>query len=576
MSLFREAYCGGYECLVSWADLLDRINVYPVADADTGTNLRISLASLRDVHLDKAKLIEQLSFSATGNSGNIAASFFKEFLKAESFADLPTSVHAGRENAWKSVLHPKSGTMLTVFDSLCQALGNPAITQESASALIRPALQESVLSTGQMLPDLKLAGVVDSGALGIFIFLDGFFQILAGKQQVVCQVTHLFQGKLTIADAFETKLTGSYCVDTLIDTRQSAAEFTERISQLGESVVVLPGKSHLKIHIHTTNPETLRDELASFGQIIQWSDEQIDADRKTAVASGKSKPAIHIVTDAAGSISRQTAEKLGITLLDSYIITKEESRPESLCSAEEIYSLMRSSAKVNTAQASTFERYQHYQSVLSQFSTVLYLCVGSVYTGNYATVCNWKKEHDAENSLKVFDTGAASGKLGSIAMITARYATATSSPEKVLKFAQKAIDTCQEYIFIDQLKYLAAGGRLSKTSGFFGDLLHMKPVISPTKDGAQKVGIVRNQAAQVEFALSKLAEQLHHDTQGFIMLQYSDNKAWVNDVMRETIHKLYPKSETICTPLSLTSGVHMGPGTWAVAFLPDWRRFATD
>jgi DegV family protein with EDD domain len=575
MSLFREAYCGGYECLVSWADLLDRINVYPVADADTGTNLRISLAPLRDVHRDKAKLIEQLSFSATGNSGNIAASFFTEFLKTECFTDLAQNAQAGRESAWRSVLNPKPGTMLTVFDSLSESLHNPEITQESAYSLINPTLQKAVLSTVQLLPDLKLACVVDSGALGIFIFMAGFFQILAGKQQVSCPVAQLFQGKLTIANTFETKLTGSYCVDTLINTDQAPAEYGERISKLGESVVLVPGKSQLKIHIHTKNPDTLKGEIASFGKIVQWSAEEIDAGSKSSALAGKTKPAIHIVTDAAGSISRQVAEKLGITLLDSYIITGEESRPESLFGAEEIYSLMRSSVKVTTAQPSTFERYQHYQSLLAEFTTVLYLCVGSAYTGNYETVSNWKKEHDTEGSLKVFDTGAASGKLGCIAMITARYATATSSPEKVLKFAQKVIDTCQEYIFIDQLKYLVAGGRLSKTSGFFGDLLHMKPVISPTRDGAQKVGVVKKQADQVEFALNKLAENLQHDTQGFIMLQYSDNKTWVKDVLRKTIHNLYPEAEITCTPLSLTSGVHMGPGTWAMAFLPDWRNFAT-
>ena len=575
MSLFREAYCAGYECLVSWADLLDRINIYPVADADTGTNLRITLAPLRDVHRDTAKLIEQLSFSATGNSGNIAASFFRDFLKAECFADLGKNAAAGRENAWKSVLNPKPGTMLTVFDRLSEGLCNPEITQESACNSLRKTLHEAVLSTEQLLPDLQLAGVVDSGALGIFIFLDGFFQILARKQQVFCPVSQLFQGKLTIADSFESQLTGIYCVDTLIATHQAPIEYSKRISKLGESVVLVPGESHLKIHIHTKNPDTLKGDLASFGKIVQWSDKAIDAESKTTVAAEKSKTAINIVTDAAGSIPCQTAEKLGITLLDSYVITGDNSRPESLFSREEIYSLMRSGAKVTTAQASTFERHQHYQSLLAQFSTVLYLCVGSAYTGNYQTVSSWKKENDKENALKVFDTGAASGKLGSIAIMTARYARETSSPDKVLEFAQKAIDTCQEYIFIDQLKYLVAGGRLSKTNGFFGDLLHLKPVISPTKEGAQKVGVVRNQAAQMEFALRKLAENLHHDATLFIMLEYSDNKAWVEGVMRETIQTLYPKCEIICTPLSLTAGVHMGPGTWGLTFLPEWRDLAT-
>jgi len=575
MSVLREAYCGAYEALVSWCDLLDRINVYPVADADTGTNLRISLSPLRNLQKDKIKLIDQLSCSAIGNSGNIAAAFFKEFLLAETFAELPVAAQRGRDTAWESVLEPKSGTMLTVFDSLAETLNSTEVSQESAPDLIGKNLQNAVLSTTQILPSLEQAGVVDSGALGMFVFLDVFFQILAGKKKIACPVTELFQGKLTIADSFESEMTGSYCVDTIIDTQKSLTESIEKISTLGDSVVVVPEQSHLKVHIHTDNPETLRRKLSSIGCIVQWSDEAIDTAKRPYSSALTSAQAIHIVTDAAGSISREAAESLGITLLDSYIIAGNESRPESLFSAAEIYSLLQNGVKVSTGQASIFERHQHYSSLLEQYESVLYLCVGSVYTGNFETVTAWKRDNDPENRLQVLDSGTASGKLGVIAMITARYAAATKSPDAVVHFAQQAIDTCEEYIFIDQLKYLAAGGRLSKTNSFFGDLLRMKPVVVPSKDGARKVGVVRNQAAQVEFAMDRLNSKLNRDSSGLIMLQYSDNKEWVDVVMKQTIQHMFPQIEVITMPLSLTSGVHMGPGTWAVAFMPDWRDCAS-
>jgi len=207
-------------------------------------------------------------------------------------------------------------------------------------------------------------------------------------------------------------------------------------------------------------------------------------------------------------------------------------------------------------------------ATLGQFSTALYLCVGAVYTGNYNTAITWKKNHDHNNRLKVLDSGAASGRLATIALLTARYATETSSPDDVIRFAQKAITACEEYIFIDQLKYLVAGGRLSRTSGFVGDLLRMKPVISPTQEGAKKVGVVRNQAGQLEFAIDKLKEKLDRDSEGLILLQYSDNKEWVAGSVKNKIKSLYQKAEIMLNPLSLTSGVHMGPGTWALAFAP--------
>jgi fatty acid-binding protein DegV len=124
-------------------------------------------------------------------------------------------------------------------------------------------------------------------------------------------------------------------------------------------------------------------------------------------------------------------------------------------------------------------------------------------------------------------------------------------------------------VFLDTLRYLAAGGRLSRTGAFFGDRLHMKPVISPLADGARKVGVVRNRAEQLRFALEKLAGALDNDGQPLIMIEYTDNLAWVTKKAQPEIARRWPKAEIILHPMSLTSGAHMGPGTWAVAFLPE-------
>jgi fatty acid-binding protein DegV len=145
---------------------------------------------------------------------------------------------------------------------------------------------------------------------------------------------------------------------------------------------------------------------------------------------------------------------------------------------------------VTTAQASVFERHQRCQSILSRYGQALYLCVGSVYTGNYEVVAAWKTRNDPEDRLAIIDTGLASGRLGIAALATALYAIRTDDPGKVIRFAGTAVRNSREYIFLDRLEYLVAGGRLSRTKGFFGDLFHMKPVISPTAEGAVKAGTV--------------------------------------------------------------------------------------
>jgi DegV family protein with EDD domain len=275
------------------------------------------------------------------------------------------------------------------------------------------------------------------------------------------------------------------------------------------------------------------------------------------------------MTDAAGSLTRSDAKINGITLLHSYITMGEKCLPETHLHPDELYAAMRQGVKVSTSQASTFERHQFYESVLDRFEKALYLCVGSIYTGNYSTAVEWKKQHDPQNRLVVIDTGAASGRLATIVLAVNRYLNKTNDMEKTIAFATGALNACEEYVFLDKLEYLAAGGRLSKTSAFFGDMLKMKPVISPQPEGAKKVGVVRNQEDQIKMAMARLAASLTQNTTALIMLEYSDNYTLVNETIKPLIASAYPHAEIIIQPVSLTSGAHMGPGTWAVAFLPD-------
>ncbi len=119
---FGKAYVAGVECLAAWSELLDQINVFPMADGDTGRNLVISLAPLRQFQPDREELIHALLLSARGNSGNIASSFFSGFLTAESKNNLLDSVKKGQALAWKAVNEPQAGTMLTVFDELVRVI----------------------------------------------------------------------------------------------------------------------------------------------------------------------------------------------------------------------------------------------------------------------------------------------------------------------------------------------------------------------------------------------------------------------------------------------------------------------
>lgn len=570
---WQSAFATGYERLSAWADLLDKINVFPVADADTGSNLMISLAPLHRADAGTDVLVNRLLASALGNSGNIACGFFTGFIAENPSANFPAAVKAGRDRAWQALADPKPGTMLTVFDSLlkhCAEANGDAFVE--AYPVLMGALEKAVHSTSMTLPQLKAAGVVDAGALGVYLFLEGFFAHLAGLVDEFRPVTETFEKKLQLPAGFAPNGQRGYCVDTVIRVGEGFDRSLDALTRYGQSVVVLQKDDRVKIHLHTDRLDDVRRELGHLGGIVQWSahDMELDADRRSPPAR---PAAIHIVSDAAGSITRQEAARLGMTLLDSYIVVGDRSLPETLFSPDELYALMRRGVKVSTAQASVFERHQRYQSILSRFDGALYLCVGSVYTGNYRTVTAWKERHDPAGRLKVIDTGLASGCLGLAALATARYAAAAAHPEEVVRYAEAAVRQCREFIFLDRLQYLAAGGRLSKTRGFFGDLLHLKPIISPRAEGAVNVGTVRDRKEQIAFAMKGLADRLAPGDEALIMIEYSDNRPWVEDNVMGPIQERFAAAEVVFQALSLTSGAHMGPGTWGVAFLPNIEDF---
>lgn len=563
---FDNALRCGYERLCAWSDLLDRINVFPVADSDTGTNLKISLAPLVNPAGTLSGQIKNLMSAATGNSGIIASAFFGEFIKARQPGDLPDLIASAREKAFQAVVDPQPGTMLTVFDALAQTVSNGGWRYDAPNCpAIVMDLEKAVTATTNMLPVLEQAGVIDAGALGMFIFLETYFSFLFADTRKIRSVMDIFPGRLSLAEDWTTGDSGGeLCINTLIRSHAGPEEVKKAIAGYGRSVVLNSEGDRIKIHLHTDDGDRLHRRLQSVGQVAQWFEEPM------AVRSeSRGEPAaIHIMTDAAGSITREDARALEITLLDNYLIVGDQVFPETMVQPEKLYAAMAGGLKVSTAQASLFERRQSYLSAIQLHDKVLYLCVGSVYTGNYGTARAWQAEGDHMDRLAVIDSGAASGRLGIAVMAAATFARTGAAPEDVHAFARKAADTSREFVFLDQLKYLAAGGRISKTKGFFGDLLNAKPVISPMPTGAEKVAVLRNRRDQLAFALDRLAENFTNQAQFTMLVQYSDNRPWVEEAAVSKIISCFPKAKILLRPLSLTSGAHMGPGTWAVAFLP--------
>ncbi len=575
-NIFEKAFVTGVERISAWVDLLDEINVYPIADGDTGRNLIISLSPLRQITDGRDKTKQAILLAARGNSGNIAARFFSGFLSATDTGMLSDAVKLGRKLAWEAVSEPVKGTMLSVFDALAEIIEQREIDSTFIPYVIEH-LENAVHSTPNLLPRLKKANVVDAGALGMFIYFEGFFNSLADYGYKYKPIMKIFKDKLSVSSSFKEASGTGYCIDMVLKGDDKSTDEIRKIAQDDDamqgmgamrgmaSAVIIKDKEYIKVHIHTDDRLNARNRFGNYG-VVKWNDDDLGKQIQN-FKTKKKKQSIHIMTDGAGSVTYKDVKDLGITLLDSYILSGHKCVPETHYNPEELYESMLNGIRASTSQASVFERHQHYESVLSRYERVLYLCVGSVYTGNYKTAMDWKNKHDPDNRMTVIDTGTASGRLGIIAIASARFARTASAPDDVVKFAEKAIGLCKEYIFLEKLHYLARGGRMSKTGAFFGDMLRVKPIVSPHADGVVKQGIARNNKDQFKFLFGMLERDLKQYSKPLIMLEYTNNFSWVNDVIKKKAEQKYPHSEIFVQPLSLTTGVHAGPGAWGVAYL---------
>jgi DegV family protein with EDD domain len=560
------AFAKGYERMAAWSDLLDDINLYPVPDADTGRNLRISLAPLK--RIGRPDISTQLLMAATGNSGNIAGAFFAKLTHMESSGTLARDVVDANAAAWNALQEPQPGTMLSVFSALAEALqSNPQLPAGATPQRLLDPIQRAVLSTATQLPALRQADVVDSGALGMYLFFEGFFNSLTDRWDELSSPYAVFGNKLKLSAPARGTQEQGYCIDTVVAPVDDMEAVIGRLSSLGENVVTVRDGQRLKVHLHTADASSAQQHISEMGDLLRWKSEKIEIHAPRQTDPGRQNQRVHVVTDAAGSLTRKAAREHGVTLLDSYILLGEQHLPESTISPDQLYDAMTQGIKVTTAQASNFERCQHYDYLTQRFSNLLYLCVGSVYTGNYDIAAQWSAQNTNGGRMLVIDTGAASGRLGLIARQVAKYAAGGYDIGQVGAYARKIAAQCDELIFLDQLKYLAAGGRISKTKGFFADLFNIKPIVRPGSGGAEKVGTAKSQEGQVAFLLNHLEELLPRDDDAQILLQYTDNRNQVVDHIQPKIQGLRPNASISVQPMSLTSGVHMGPGTWAAAFL---------
>lgn len=331
--LFADMIIQGAQNLSNNADLVDSLNVYPVPDGDTGTNMNLTMTSGREeVENNLSKNIGELgkTFSkgllmgARGNSGVILSQLFRGFCKnIESESEinsklLAESFQAGVETAYKAVMKPVEGTILTVAKDAAQAAIEKANNTEDCIELMEYIIvkaNESLENTPNLLAVLKEVGVVDSGGKGLLCVYEGFLKALKGEkvEAKVAKIDkdefvhdeHDFHGVINTEDIIY-----GYCTEMMVRFRKNKKAFDEQefrqdMSQFGDSLLVINDEEIVKVHVHTEYPGKVFNYGQQYGELIKLKVENMREQHREVIRKEQhtAKPKMETVETAIITIS---------------------------------------------------------------------------------------------------------------------------------------------------------------------------------------------------------------------------------------------------------------------------------
>ena len=289
--MLARMFLAGAQNIEAKKEIINELNVFPVPDGDTGTNMSLTIMSaakevmaLDDRNMkDLAKAISSGSLrGARGNSGVILSQLLRGFTKAirdEEEIDAMTLAAAcqrARDTAYKAVMKPKEGTILTVASGIAARAAELAEETDDLEAFLPAVIEhaEEVLAkTPDMLPVLKEAGVVDSGGQGLIEVIKGAYAAFQGKEIDLSAITPGTGSAVTKIGAQETAdIKFGYCTEFIILTEREFTEEEERdfkayLSSIGDSIVCVADEDVVKVHVHTNDPGLAIQRALTYGQL---------------------------------------------------------------------------------------------------------------------------------------------------------------------------------------------------------------------------------------------------------------------------------------------------------------------
>jgi len=582
-SLFAAA-----DWVAAGRDEINRINVFPVPDGDTGTNFSLTLRAVADALRalgdaplsDTARAMSRAAvLGARGNSGMMLAHFLLGF--AESLGDRPqataldiaAAVRKGADRLYASLDDPREGTILTVAREAAVSAERAARESNDVGEFMRRLLAEgeaTLARTPELMAALKEAGVVDAGGKGFVRMIEGVVRCIEGDP--ILPVSAEDVAAMAVVPAALAEVAADrdfqFCTEVLVrgEDLPPANDVRAAMHRFGGSVVVAVAADILKIHVHTDTPEAVFTYAARWGRVEATKADDMRAQHRRL--AHPERRAVAIVTDTAADLPDALLDRHQIAMGplqgvfgDATFRDRVELKPE------EFYRRLRSSRDLpTTSQPAPAEFVRVLRDARAEADEVVAVLLGGALSGTYASA-QVAVRAAGISSVSVVDSRSASLGEGMLALRGAELAAEGWRGREIAKELERIRGQSGMLLTVDTYDHLLRSGRVSRGKAWIAGMLDVKPVLSLDAEGrVVPVDRVRGRDHLVPRVLALLEKRLTPRPRQVRFGVAHTEAPEMAERVRTALVAAYQPRDCFVTLATGVLGTHVGPGAWAIFY----------
>jgi fatty acid kinase/fatty acid kinase fatty acid binding subunit len=581
-AVFSRVVRAGALAVIREQEALNRINVFPVRDADTGANLAATLkaaasrlgSAAPDSVGDAARVAADGALDgARGNSGAIFAQFLHglaasmERLRQADGSQFAAAAVRGTESAYSALQEPREGTILSVLRAWSHELSRRAHDEELPE-LLRSGLvaaREALAATPRQLEVLARNHVVDAGGQGFVFFLEGLIDALTGSEPAWVPIEAPPHGLPPFSGEHEEiDERFRFCTEALLTPRGGAAlsrdEVMTRVADFGESLVVAGGDTRVRVHIHTNEPRRFFATVAELGHIERTKVDDMVLQQLACRAT-----TLGLVTDSTTDLPEDEAIELGAIAVPLTLTLGDEEYLDGVDITLDgfIQRILAGSGPPRSSQPAVSDLAQTYRRLLECRDGVVSVHIAAALSGTVQAARTAAGEVDADR-VRVIDSCSVSIGAGLLVEAVGEAISSGADLDEVERLAERVKREIRVFGAVKSLDFAARGGRVSARLAKSMDRLHLSPIIALDETGkAGRAGV----ALGFDRALNTIVKRVVHYADGAparAMVVHTGDQAGADFVAARLSERLGGDVPVVRAGAVLTTHVGLGCVTAAV------------